>query len=41
MQPLVDASPPVHSYRLGLWSPEAADALTAEVGGWHQPWVAS
>ena len=41
MQPLLDAPPPVHSYRPGSWGPDAADELTAEVGGWHQPWVAS
>ena len=41
MQPLLDAPPPVHSYPPGSWGPDAADELTAGVGGWHQPWVAS
>ncbi len=41
MQPLVDAPPPVHSYSPGSWGPAAADELTAGVGGWQMPWVAS
>jgi glucose-6-phosphate 1-dehydrogenase len=41
MQPLVDAPPPVHPYAKGSWGPAAADALVADVGGWHGPWVAS
>jgi glucose-6-phosphate 1-dehydrogenase len=41
MQPLLDAPPPVHSYAPGSWGPSAADELTAQSGGWHQPWVAS
>ena len=41
MQPLVDAPPPVHGYAPGSWGPAAADELTAQVGGWHRPWVAS
>jgi glucose-6-phosphate 1-dehydrogenase len=41
MQPLLDAPPPVHSYPPGSWGPAAADELTAGVGGWNQPWVAS
>ncbi|HEY9292215.1 MAG TPA: glucose-6-phosphate dehydrogenase [Microlunatus sp.] len=38
MQPLLDAPPPVLSYQPGSWGPAAADALTAEYGGWHLPW---
>ena len=41
MQPLLDAPPPVHGYAPGSWGPTAADELTSEFGGWHQPWVAS
>ena len=41
MQPLLDAPGPVHPYAKGSWGPEAADALPAEFGGWHDPWVAS
>jgi len=41
MQPLLDAPPPVHLYAPGSWGPQEADALTAEYGGWHRPWVAS
>ena len=31
--------PPVHPYAPGLWGPDAGDALVAEHGGWHEPWV--
>jgi glucose-6-phosphate 1-dehydrogenase len=41
MQPLLDAPPPVHSYKPGTWGPEAAEGLVAEHGGWREPWVAS
>ena len=41
MQPLLDAPPPVHPYAPGTWGPAAADALLAEHGTWHTPWVAS
>jgi glucose-6-phosphate 1-dehydrogenase len=41
MQPLLDAPPPVQPYAPGSWGPAAADQLTADTGGWYQPWVAS
>ncbi|MGE0027443.1 MAG: glucose-6-phosphate dehydrogenase [Thermoleophilia bacterium] len=41
MQPLLDAPPPVHPYAQGSWGPEAADALLAGVGRWHEPWMGS
>ena len=41
MQPLLDAPPPVHAYAQGSWGPAEADRLTAEHGGWHNPWTAS
>jgi glucose-6-phosphate 1-dehydrogenase len=41
MQPLLNAPPPVHSYKPGTWGPEAADALVATHGGWYGPWIAS
>jgi glucose-6-phosphate 1-dehydrogenase len=41
MQPLLDAPPPVHPYAPGTWGPAEADRLTADVGGWHDPWTAS
>lgn len=41
MQPLLDASTPVHPYAPGSWGPAEADALVADVGGWHEPWVPS
>jgi glucose-6-phosphate 1-dehydrogenase len=40
MQPLLDASPPVHSYPRGSWGPAAADELATECGGWQAPWIA-
>ena len=39
MQPLLDSPPPVHRYDPGSWGPAAADELTAQSGGWHQPWL--
>ncbi len=39
MQPLVDAPPQVHPYAPGTWGPSAADDLTADFGGWHDPWI--
>jgi glucose-6-phosphate 1-dehydrogenase len=39
MQPLLDAPPPVHSYKPGSWGPEAADQLVAGYGRWHEPWL--
>jgi glucose-6-phosphate 1-dehydrogenase len=41
MQPLLDAPPPVHAYVQGSWGPDAADALVAGHGRWHDPWIAS
>jgi glucose-6-phosphate 1-dehydrogenase len=39
MQPLLDASPPVHSYAPGSWGPAAGDTVTAGLGGWRTPWL--
>ncbi len=41
MQPLLDSSPPVHPYAPGTWGPQAAEALIAGHGRWHEPWLAS
>ena len=41
MQPLLDSPPPVHRYPKGSWGPAAADAIVADHGGWHDPWVSS
>jgi glucose-6-phosphate 1-dehydrogenase len=41
MQPLLDAPPDVQSYQPGSWGPSAAQALTAECGGWEEPWTPS
>jgi glucose-6-phosphate 1-dehydrogenase len=41
MQPLIDAPPPVHPYVPGSWGPDAASALMAGRGRWHEAWIAS
>ncbi len=41
MRPLLENHRPSHPYAKGSWGPAAADALVADVGGWHGPWVAS
>jgi glucose-6-phosphate 1-dehydrogenase len=41
MQPLLDDSPPVHTYEPGSWGPAAADALVAGHGRWHEPWIST
>jgi glucose-6-phosphate 1-dehydrogenase len=41
MQPLLDTPPDVDSYSPGSWGPAAAERLTAECGGWQEPWVPS
>ena len=41
MQPLLDSAPPVQTYAPGSWGPDAADALVADHGGWHDPWIDS
>jgi glucose-6-phosphate 1-dehydrogenase len=41
MAPLLEASPPVHSYPPGSWGPKEADRLLLGTGRWHKPWVAS
>jgi glucose-6-phosphate 1-dehydrogenase len=39
MQPLLQASRPVETYRPGSWGPAGADALVAGYGGWRDPWL--
>ncbi len=39
MQPLLDQPAPVQPYPPGSWGPTAADALTADHGGWRGPWI--
>jgi glucose-6-phosphate 1-dehydrogenase len=41
MQPLLDAPPPVHSYKPGSWGPDAAETLVEGYGRWHEPWLES
>jgi glucose-6-phosphate 1-dehydrogenase len=37
VQPILDDATPVREYSPGTWGPAEADALTADVGGWHTP----
>jgi len=37
VDPILGDSTPVHEYASGTWGPAEADALTADVGGWHSP----
>jgi glucose-6-phosphate 1-dehydrogenase len=39
LQPLLDNPPAVHPYTKGSEGPKAADALTADIGGWRGPWI--
>jgi glucose-6-phosphate 1-dehydrogenase len=41
MQPLLDDSPPVHTYEPGSWGPAAADELVAGHGRWRDPWIST
>ena len=35
VDPVLNADVPLHEYDPGSWGPAAADALAADVGGWH------
>jgi glucose-6-phosphate 1-dehydrogenase len=37
VQPILEATTPVRDYECGSWGPPEAEALTAEIGGWHAP----
>jgi glucose-6-phosphate 1-dehydrogenase len=37
VEPILKTPTPVHEYGPGTWGPPEADALTADVGGWHAP----
>ena len=37
VDPILDASAPVHEYQPGTWGPPQADALIASDGGWFDP----
>jgi len=37
VQPMLDHPTPLEPYAKGSWGPAAADALVAELGGWHRP----
>jgi glucose-6-phosphate 1-dehydrogenase len=37
VQPVLEATTPVRDYDPGTWGPPEADAMTAEIGGWHAP----
>jgi glucose-6-phosphate 1-dehydrogenase len=37
VEPILHDAVPVHQYEPGSWGPPDADALTADIGGWHNP----
>ncbi len=37
VDPVLGDATPVHEYDPGTWGPPEADALTADLGGWHNP----
>jgi glucose-6-phosphate 1-dehydrogenase len=37
VQPVLEATTPIHDYEPGTWGPAEAERLTAEIGGWHAP----
>jgi glucose-6-phosphate 1-dehydrogenase len=37
VQPLLDAPPPLETYKRGTWGPESAELLAADHGGWREP----
>jgi glucose-6-phosphate 1-dehydrogenase len=37
VQPILEATTPVRDYEPGTWGPPEADALAADLGGWHVP----
>ena len=39
LDPLLDWTNQPNPYAPGSWGPAAAEKLTADVGGWHQPWL--
>ena len=39
LDPLLDLPGQPGPYAPGTWGPAAAEHLTAEFGGWHQPWL--
>jgi glucose-6-phosphate 1-dehydrogenase len=39
VQPLLEAPPPVRSYRRGTWGPAAARTLLPRDDPWREPWL--
>ena len=37
VQPILGSTTRVYEYECGSWGPREAEALTAEIGGWHSP----
>jgi glucose-6-phosphate 1-dehydrogenase len=37
VEPILKAPTPVREYDLGSWGPAEAEALAADIGGWHAP----
>lgn len=41
VDPILGMQTPVHHYEMGSWGPSEADTMIADVGGWHNPSLAS
>ncbi len=37
VEPILGSAAPVHEYACGTWGPADAEALAADIGGWHSP----
>ena len=37
IDPILGDVTPVHEYALQTWGPPEADAIAADIGGWHNP----
>ncbi len=37
VQPVLETTTPVYDYERGSWGPPQAEALAADIGGWHTP----
>ena len=41
VDPILGSDTPLHAYEPGTWGPIEADQLATEIGGWHNPRLAS
>ncbi len=40
VDPVLGDVTPVHEYGQGTWGPSEAEAIAADIGGWHNPQTA-